>query len=156
MSSRRGSQRRPSELTPLLQEVPPEPIEADRGIEQQQDAPEDILIDEPSKRKLAAIMASIWLGVFLGALGSFVPTNLGVAILTSTRRNHHSHPLNTYIKLVQFLYAPLMARIRLLHCQCSSTANIWSIDGYLRSPRGAHILQYLLLRRKPYMRVSKG
>lgn len=77
MFSRRESQRRSSESTPLLQEVPPDPIEADRGIEQQQDAPEEILIDEPSKKKLAAIMASIWLGVFLGALGNLISTNPG-------------------------------------------------------------------------------
>lgn len=77
MSSRRGSQRRPSESTPLLQEIEPEPIEADRGIDQQQDAPEEILVDEPSKKKLAAIMASIWLGVFLGALGMLIGLEAG-------------------------------------------------------------------------------
>ncbi|QDS72312.1 hypothetical protein FKW77_007509 [Venturia effusa] len=81
MSSRRASQR--SESTPLLQEVPPEPIEADRGVEQQQDAPEEILIDEPSKRKLAAIMASIWLGVFLGALDGTIIATLSTPISNS-------------------------------------------------------------------------
>lgn len=88
MSSRRGSQRRPSESTPLLQEVPPEPIEVDRGIEQQQEAPEEILIDEPSKRKLAAIMATIWLGVFLGALGNLIFISIG----NSSTDKHQTEP----------------------------------------------------------------
>ena len=153
--SRRGSQRRLSESTPLLQEVPPEPIEADRGIEQQQDAPEEILIDEPSKKKLAAIMASIWLGVFLGALGIIICAVAYNFRLTTTRRNHHSHPLHAHIKLVQLLYTPIMARIGLLHRQCSSTANIGSIDGYLRSSGGPHLFEYFLLCRESHMRSCK-
>lgn len=156
MSSQPGSQRRPSESTPLLQEVPPEPIEADRGIQQQQDAPEEILIDEPSTKKLAAIMASVWLGVFLGALGTSTVPILVYTLLTTTRRNHHSHPFHPHIKLVQFLQITLMARLSLLHCQRSSTTNIRPIDGYLRAPCRAHILQHLLLRWQSHMRAGKG
>jgi hypothetical protein len=66
----------PSERTPLLQEVEPEPID-DGAVEQQQEAIEGnwedpnrtLVAEEPSNKKLAVIMLSIWVGVFLGAVG---------------------------------------------------------------------------------------
>jgi hypothetical protein len=75
--SRRDSRRLShSERTPLLQEVEPEPID-DGAVEQQQQRIEGtyegddttVFAEEPSTRKLVVIMGSVWVGVFLGALG---------------------------------------------------------------------------------------
>jgi hypothetical protein len=66
----------PGERTPLLREVEPEPID-DGAVEQQQERIEGtyegddttLFAEEPSTGKLVVILASVWVGVFLGALG---------------------------------------------------------------------------------------
>lgn len=74
---RRRSSAATTESTPLLQEVRPEPID-DGAVEQQraaQDAEvaetEAVLSQETSGKKLVIILASAYLGVFLGALGMY-------------------------------------------------------------------------------------
>jgi hypothetical protein len=67
-----------TETTPLLTEVPPESID-DGAIEQQQ-APQNedngtVLVDAPSTKKLVVILGSVYLGVFLGALGRIMLDN---------------------------------------------------------------------------------
>lgn len=80
LGRRRSSVRTASERTPLLQELPPEPIADDGAIEQQQAQiegdwePENAvpIADQPSTKKLVVILGSIWVGVFLGALGLYL------------------------------------------------------------------------------------
>ena len=72
-----------NERTPLLLEVPPEPIEngaierQDEAVEPQDVTPEQpqdddtIAAKEPTAKELAVILSSSYLGVFLGALGTF-------------------------------------------------------------------------------------
>lgn len=62
-----------SERTPLLRETAPEPID-DGAIEQNQAAVDavrepPVMVQEVSGKKLALILGSVYLGVFLGALG---------------------------------------------------------------------------------------
>ena len=58
-----GTARHPSEQTPLLREDPASIKPTDR----QEQAP----IEEPSTRELLVILCSIWMGVFLAALGMY-------------------------------------------------------------------------------------
>jgi hypothetical protein len=71
-----------NERTPLLHDVPPEPIN-DGAVEQQQAAldaqaqeDETTRAQEVTGKKLVVILASVYLGVFLGALG--IDTNVRV------------------------------------------------------------------------------
>lgn len=58
-----GTARHSSEQTPLLREDPASIKPTDR----QEQAP----IEEPSTRELLVILCSIWMGVFLAALGMY-------------------------------------------------------------------------------------
>jgi hypothetical protein len=66
----------PSERTSLLHEVEPEPID-DGAVEQQQERIQGtyegddttLFAEQPSTKKLVVILGSVWVGVFLGALG---------------------------------------------------------------------------------------
>lgn len=64
MSTGDPERTRVTEQTPLLREV--EPVPVDRGEEEEEEAP---LTDGASVKELIVILGSIWLGVFLAALG---------------------------------------------------------------------------------------
>lgn len=58
-----GTPRHLSEQTPLLREEPASIKPGDRQ--------EQVQIEEPSTRELLVILCSIWMGVFLAALGMY-------------------------------------------------------------------------------------
>jgi hypothetical protein len=74
---RRRTSASTTESTPLLQEVLPEPIddgavEVQRAAQDAEVAEEEAMIaQEASGKKLVIILASVYLGVFLGALGMY-------------------------------------------------------------------------------------
>ncbi|KUJ19754.1 MFS multidrug transporter-like protein [Mollisia scopiformis] len=72
------------EETPLLRDAP-KPTAADEDAIEQDTAEETVLPDEISTRRLVVILASIYVGVFLGALDSTVVATLAAPISTSFR-----------------------------------------------------------------------
>lgn len=64
MSTDGGERPRATEQTPLLREI--EPVPVDQEEEQTERAPPEY---EVSAKELIVILGSIWLGVFLAALG---------------------------------------------------------------------------------------
>lgn len=124
MSTGDPERSRATEQTPLLREV--EPVPVDQEEEQTERAPPDY---EVSVKELSVILGSIWLGVFLAALGSLHYSAL--CEFTGSRRcrfNHCCDTLSTDLVFIQLFLSTLLAGSLLFNLKCRVPTIEWPID----------------------------
>lgn len=129
-----------SEETPLLREAGP----AHEGETTEQEP----VIEERATKELILILGSIWLGVFLAALGMFFdgrPSDVEGVLTESLHRYYHCRDIvGPHLLLVQFFLAPLMASNIIPNLECRLPASQRPIDRYLLSSLGPGLFQRLL------------
>lgn len=106
------------------------------------------LPEEPSTAKLLLILSSIWVGVFLAALGLFSIGDMNAqASLTMRRLDSHCDSEQPHFRLVQLVHPLLMARLGIPDCECCAAAPQRTADGHLWAPHRSRHLERLLRRR---------
>lgn len=99
-----------SEQTPLLQ------AHHEPSSEESQEHEEGVL-KEPNMRELVVIMSSIWLGVFLAALGT--SSSKPVSLETNPgRHNNRRYPNSSHLLVLQLLLSPLLAGHVIFNLKC--------------------------------------
>lgn len=160
--ARRRSSAATTESTPLLREVHHDPID-DGAVEQQraaQDAEvaqeETMIAQEATGKKLVVILASVYLGVFLGALGIHTQVDLvlEISLQYNERFHDHRHARDAHIGLFPFVYADLVDRVSVFDSQCRATTLEREAYRHLWQGRWTHLLEHLLPRREFDMRGS--
>ena len=148
---RRRSTTTSTESTPLLQEVRPEPID-DGAVEQQraaQDAEvaeEETLIGQEVKgKKLVLILGSVYLGVFLGALGMHkVDLIRSWCLLIVCRFDYHRDTRHAHIRFVPLFHIGVMDSDSISYRQCSFAAAEWQAHRYLWETSRTCLVKHLL------------
>lgn len=133
MSPEENERLRATEQTPLLGEANP-------ATDRAEEAP---LAEEASFKELIVILGSIWLGVFLAALGMLACHNLNCGLITNQsccRFNNRRDIIRTNLVILQLVLVALLAGNFLPHFQCSIPASKWPTDRYLLSPLGSGLL----------------
>lgn len=142
------------ERSPLLVErndQPPQRPNDDGGLEAQAeqeqreyDAGATVVADEPSTKKLAATMASLWVGTFFAALGNSSSPLLSSNILMKNRCDHCCHVERPDRIIIQLWNAVLLDRFWLPDCQCCFPATVRQTYGHLRPSSWHRICHHLL------------
>ena len=125
-----------SEQTPLLRDSP--------NGDGSENTP---LPQEPSTKELIWILGSIWLGVFLAALGMHSNSSRRIKITNfsySCRYNDRRHALRPHFFVLQLILAAFVASHFVSDLQCCLPASQWPIDRYLLSSLGTCVLQRFL------------
>lgn len=122
MSADETERFRATEQTPLLGETDPGP--SDQAEEQ---AP---LAEEASFKELIVILGSIWLGVFLAALGMLhLPSsNEFQSNQSYCRFNYRRDTIGAHLVFLQLVLAALLAGNLLPHLECRFPASEWPTD----------------------------
>lgn len=138
MPAEENERLRATEQTPLLGEADP------AALDRAEEAP---LAEEASFKELIVILGSIWLGVFLAALGMWCSPSF--EFHSNQRRcrfNHCSDIIRTHLVIFQLLLAAFLAGNLLPHFQCGIPASERPADRYILSAMGSGLLQCLLRR----------
>lgn len=109
-----------SEQTPLLRDSPDGDANENTPLPQ-----------EPSTKELIWILGSIWLGVFLAALGMYSNTLSGNKITNFSfhhRYNDCRHTLRPHLFILQLILAAFVASHFVSDLQCCLPASQWPID----------------------------
>jgi hypothetical protein len=138
MSTADAERARATEQTPLLRDADP----ASAGRDGQEP-------DEISTKELVITLGSVWLGIFLAALGMSKRPELMERSLTKAHRrfNDCRDTVSTHLLLLQLLLASIMAGNFLPHFECRLSASQWSIDRYILASLGFGVFQCLLRHR---------
>ena len=109
-----------SEQTPLLRDSPNSDANENTPLHQ-----------EPSTKELIWILGSIWLGVFLAALGMNFNSFRGNTMTdysSHCRYNNRCHALRAYLLVLQLILVAVVASHFLFDLQCRLPASQWPID----------------------------
>lgn len=139
MSTADAERAHATEQTPLLREADP----AEAGPEGQEP-------DEISTKELVITLGSIWLGVFLAALGRLRRSEMieYTLIKAHCRFNNCRDTVSTYLLLLQLLLTAIVAGHFVPDLKCRLSTSQRPIDRYILASLGVGVFQRLLRHRQ--------